>query len=674
MVGVTRPRAQGYGARLGSKYLRLAPTTESPVNIYTRDSLAPRQDQQGSAGQNVLQLGYAFSRANLTGGEGLDWWPRVVGESASELDPIRFWDSANLDIRRPRSGEPYEVKLVRDLATFWTPGSSPVDIGSSRDAVYVAEDTDVHRFDDWGDSTADDTDTLGAAALSMIDVGLDDTVIAVNADGDIYIKPTTSDSYVLAYEAGVTGDPVTCAWWVKGRIIAARHDATTNTAEDSELCEISPGISGTSAAPTASATVVVIDTFAGVLNDVIDAGHALICAFDDGSMRSYVPQTDTAGGAPSLTIRARTQVPVGENPYKLGWNAGAVLVLTHQKTGSNATVRLYQTEVLDARFEFVVGPLRLLRVWEDTVETAPNYTKNVVSSRDEMFFLIGEGANDYSIWRYDLVTEGLFRHHKAERASGTGLVLFDERLGFCDGADVVLQSDTAYVTDGYLITPNITFGLNTPINWTAFVLEATGLDQPGSKIDYYRSEDPASILSPDAAGWVLTESYTDPAQSGVERPIVNTTSNQLALMVRMYASSDASATPDVTRFAVRGLPKHRDWVVDLPVNVSDYVTAPNRYPMRVPGHGDTEHRTLIGLQGASTTLEVFDPPITLRGIVENILEPTSYVTDRGSQSKMCMIRFLGSLLTTEESYSVQGNAGLGIAPLGIATLGVGEIE
>lgn len=674
-IAVTRPRAQGYGASLGSEYFRLSPSPDIGLNIYTRDSLAPRQDQQGSAGHNVLELGYAFGRSNLTGGEGLDWWPRVVGETPGELDDIRFWDSANLDIRRPKSGNPYEVTLVKELEVFWTPGSSPLDMGTSRDAVYVIEDTDIHRFDDWGDSTPDDTDTVGAAVLTAIDVGLDDAVVVLNADGDLYFKPADSDSYVLLYEQGVTdtGEAIIAAWWRKGRVIAARRDAAN--ADDAELIEIAPGTSGTTGSPTVTPVVTVIDTYAGVLNDVVDAGHALVAAFSDGSLRSYVTQTDTAGGTPVLTVHARAQVPHGENPYALGWNLGSLLIFTTSSSPSagTTTTRMYLAEVLDARFEFVVAGLRLLRVWESSSEVAPAYTKNIVATRDEIFFLIGEGANDWSIWRFDLVTEGVFRHHQAERAGGTGLVFFDDRLAFIDGTDILIQSATVFVASGYLITPNITFGLNTPINWTSFVLEAQGLEDSGSKIIYYRSEDPTSILSPDAAGWVLVDTFTDPAQVGVEKPIVNTTSNQLSLKVQIFRSTDTLSAPNLTRFAVRGLPKHRDWVVDLPVNVSDLVTAPGRMPLRVPGHGDVQHRKLVALQGASTTLEVLDPPITLRGVVESLVEPTLVMTDRGSQSRVCMVRFLGTLVTTAASASAQGNAGLGVSLLGVSTVGIGEI-
>jgi hypothetical protein len=109
------------------------------------------------------------------------------------------------------------------------------------------------------------------------------------------------------------------------------------------------------------------------------------------------------------------------------------------------------------------------------------------------------------------------------------------------------------------------------------------------------------------------------------------------------------------------------------VNVSDMVEAPHRMPLRVGGLGDRTHSKLVNLQGTSTTLTLFDPPITLQGIVDTIMEPTHYVTSRGSQGRRCVVRFLGNLLgTTVESAAPQGTQGMGIGGMGITTMGIGE--
>jgi hypothetical protein len=288
-----------------------------------------------------------------------------------------------------------------------------------------------------------------------------------------------------------------------------------------------------------------------------------------------------------------------------------------------------------------------------------------------MFFAVGEGASEWNVWRYDLVTQGVFRHHATAQTAIDGLVNFDGVLAWCEGTTVVTEDTDNYVAEGYLITPNITFGLNTDINWTAFSLEASGLTS-GAQILFYYSDDDAAILDPNHASWVLVQSFIEDEQTGIDIPVINTTSAHLALLIKVYPSADFATSPSVTRFAVRGLPKHRDWIVDVPINISDMVEAPGRMPLRVPGLGNTVHSRLMLLQGASATMELLDPPLTVRGVVDTIFEPTAYVTNRGSQGRRCMVRFLGSLVTTSDDGGVQGFQGLGIGGLGIATLGIGE--
>ncbi len=668
---VTRPRAQGYGASIGDDWFRLAPAPDAPLRVYTRDSLAERQDQAGSPDENVLDLGYAFSRSNLTGGEGLDWWPRVAGETPTDTDLIRFWDSSNVDVSRPDSGEPYKLTLTKDLESFWTPPASPADMGASRESVYIIEGTNVHRFDDLADVTPDDTDNIGVT-LVQIAVGLDGSVAVLDTAGDVWFKSSQADAYLKVYDSTVDGPALDALaiWYVKSRIMAYCND--TGTAADSVLLEISPSILGAPATPTAGVhTYTILDTGSQPYA-IIDAGHAIVAAYSDGSLRSYVPQSDSAGELPLLTVRGRTQVPVGEVPYALGHNLGTLLVFTLDTNLDHA--RLYTASVLDVRFDYVVGALQLLRTWKESGETAPNYTKAVVSTRDELFFWMAESpTNSLNLWRMDLVTTGLFRQGKHLRATATGSVVFEDRLHFIDGAAVISESATVFLSSGYLITPNITFGLNTAINWVSFILEAQDLTGSGVSVELWRTEDPGAILDPDDGNWILVDTLTSPLQSGIERSIVNATSTTLALQLKLSAATNNLTAPNATRFATRGFPKHRDWIAEVPINVRDIVNAPGRMPVRVPGHGDTVHDLLLLKDGAATELVLLDPPLTLRGVVDQLMEPVSYITDRGSQGRFCMMVFRGNRTTTTTSAQAQGNAGMGIGPMGITTMGIGEI-
>jgi hypothetical protein len=639
-----------------------------PLRYYNQDSLAERQDSRGSPEENVLDLGYAFSRSNLTGGEGLDWYPRQAGETRRELDQIRFWDSSDLIITRPDAGRPYTVELASETAAFYTPAAAPVDMGASKDRVYLIAGDTVYRFDDFDNATPDDTDDLNVT-LVQIAVGVDNTVAVLDANGDIWLKGAQTETYLLIYDSSADG-PMLAAkaiWLVKGRVIAYCNDAST--ASDGIMLEIAPVITGTPATPTEGAHVfTTVDTFACVMNDCVDAGHAIVAAFSDGSVRSYVPQADAAGDAPLLTIRARATMPGGENPFSLGWNSGQLLILTLDSDHDHA--RLYSGQVLDVRFDYVIGGLQLLRTWEESGETAPAYTKNMVSTRDEVLFWIAEATSENNQWRYDLVTQGLFRDRRDERGTPLGSVSFDDSLAFLEGNDLVTTT-ALHKTSGYLITPNITFGLNTPINWTAFVLEAISLEG-GAEVALYRASDPEAILDPDHAAWILVTTLADVINSGVEQTKINVTSNTQALMVVLTASADAATSPSVTRFAMRGLPKHRDWIAEVPVNISDMVSAPGRAPMRIPELGDQTLGLLLSKEGASTVLTVLDPPITLRGIVDKIVIPTATVGTRGSQGRVAVLVFRGSrVIGAGGGGAVEtGITGLGIGLLGVATLGI----
>jgi len=457
-------------------------------------------------------------------------------------------------------------------------------------------------------------------------------------------------------------------WLVKGRIIAYCRD--TGSAGNGIMLEISPVITGTPGTPTEGAhTFSIVDTFPAVMLDCVDAGHAIVASFDDGSVRSYVPQTDSAGTTPDLTIRARTTVPRGEVAYRLAWNAGILLLFTTDTNDDHA--RLYVSAVLDVRFDYVVGNMQLLRTWHASVESSPAYTANAISTRDAIYFWVGEAASDYNCWRFDLVSQGLTRERADSWASRPlGTVVMEDVLVYIQGTSLYRDAAT-FKPSGYVISPNINFGLNTPINWQAFVAEVSNLDEPGSKVEVYRSSDPESILDPDDAGWVLVTTITDVVQSGVEWPQVNVTSPSLAIKIVLYASDDGSGSPSSRNTAVRAFPKHRDWIIEVPINVSDYVEVPFRVPLHVPGLGDDTFHDLLDQQGAAVAIDVLDPPIVLRGVVDQVLIPVTYQSRRGSQGRVAMMRFRGTRIPTDDDIAApQGLEGVGIGMVGVDMVGV----
>ena len=680
---LNRPKAQGYGVKLDDDWYRLAPGPETPLRFYNADSLAPRSADNSSSYENTLDLGYRFARADWRGGAGLDWYPRIIDLDQAALDETRFWDSANLDVSQPSQGEPLSLRLTRPLI-IWEDSlpTAVLDAGNSREYFYLAEGSNVAWFDSWDlpatPAGTFDLSTLpgwtaGVEVITQIAVGLGDDVMVITNQGNLYLKPNGSSVFVAAYDVATDGDPVRSIWWAKGRWVGDRQDIAE--VSSAELCEFLVTLTGPPAAPVVGTTVQVIDTFYGTLNHLLDAGVAIVGAFSDGSLRSYVPiQTDPSSVASvELQIRGQTPVPPGEEPVLLGYNQGVLLFTTiAEETGlGTKTLRVYQSQVLDSRFDFIVGDIQYREQWRGTSE-APDLTKNMATTRSAIYFTVYEGDGREWFWRYDLETTGLTRHLDAGPEDLRGFIIFDEQFGAVTANGDVLYLDLGhYQPTGYLITPNINFGLNTDINWTATMLQAENIQAgQGIQVQLFLSDEPEAITDPNHGTWVLVTQLSAPGQEGLENALNDFTSKSVAMMIKLFASRGGTQTPGVTRMAIRGLPKHRDWVIELPVNISDYVGVPHRRPVRVPYSGDKLHASLMDLQGQHVQAEIVDPPFLFRGIVDNLMNPVTYISDRGGVTKVCTLVLRGNRITG--SQAATGDAGLGLGLLGVATLGIGQ--
>ena len=649
---VSYPKAQGYGALVGDLWVRLAPNAQQDVRIYSRDSLAQRSDDTGSTYDNVLDIGYSWSRDDVSGGEGLDYDPRLrslsEGEAAGDL--IRFWESDNIDVRRPVRGDPYTFQLAH-AQEIWATHANLSDLATSDDYLHVAYGSLVERWSDW--TTLVDTDST-SSDVDKIVASPDGDVAALLDDGTIEMFTIATSAYTAV--PLLTGALDT--WFVKGRFVAL-----INNGDDTHsLVEYTDQVVGTA-----------FDTFRGLCRSMVSSGPAIVAAIDDGTLRSYVPEQANQSDPLSvnLVIRGRTEVPEGEVPYLLGANAGILLVLT-RSTNEAATndARLYQAEVLDARFDYTVGQLRLRREWDATYETV-DIRQNMATTRDEIWFTVQETQTEDSVWRFDLVTLGITRHRTISVANTHSVVIFDEEEGFISTTDVYKTNDN-YQPEGWLISPNITFGLNTDIAWLETVLFATNLSGSGKQVELWYTTDTDAIVDPDDPSWVLASRISTPAQDELSTTLTQLKSKSLALMVRIYSSEATGRTPKVKRFAVRGIPTHRDWILELPVNVSDWISAPGRSPVRIPTYGDTVHTSLVGKIGENLEIIVLDPPFGFSGVIDNVLEPVSYITDRGSVSVRCVLQCRGSRIVNAGTPT--GDAGLGLGLLGVTRLGIGQTD
>lgn len=653
---VRHPKAEGYNIRIGNDWFRTVSGGDARFQIGSRDSLAQRNDDTGSTANNVLDLGYSWARTDYSGGEGLDWDPRELALERGQvaLDQIRFWDSENIDVRRSRAGNISSITISRE-DEVWNTFTDLTDLTTSDKYFFIGYGVTLEWWDDWDAGSEVDTATASLPIVRIEASGAGDVAVLVN-DGTIeYLKADTNTLLPLTVPIA----DVQRHWFAKGRFIAHTKDVAGN----STLVEFDEdGIIGSP-----------FLTFQGDCLSMVSSGPAVVGAFSDGTVRTFVPEQSNAliPESVNLVVRGITDMPSGEVPFLLGSNAD-VLIIQTRTTGDSPdnTLRLYQAEVLDARFDYVVGQLQLRREWFDTA-SVPEPLKNMSNTRDEIWFIVHESPTEEMVWRFDVVTSGLSRHLKTTLNVAHSIIVFDDRAGFVSLNDLHRGADT-FAGTGWLITPNITFGLNTDITWLATVIEARDLLESGAQVELYRSSDPEGILDWQDPSWVLVQRLSSAGGSNVEVPMVNLKSRTLALQIRIVSSSASTIAPQITRTAIRGIPAHRDTIMMVPINVSDYVSVPGRKPNRVPGLGHELHSRVLSLVGQSVEAFVLDPPMLFRGIVNNISEPVEYLAQRGSVTRYCMVEFRGQRLTATATPT--GDSGMGLGLLGISTVGIGQTE
>ena len=639
--------------------------------------MAERYDNTASIYHNTLDIGYAWARTDLSGGEGLDWDPREIAieQGQASLDPIRYWDSEGIATRRPETeGDQYQLKLARTFEDWQGTVVDPIDLAVSAEFLFIADGESVVRYTSWEDTIGILMTGLPAVRLHAIAAASNDTVMVTNEDGEIWVKPAGDTVFVIAYNPGVgNADPAQGIRYQQGRFLATLFFPP----DQGSLVEMVWNGTDWSDAPT------LIDTADAQFWPGVESGPAVVVACDDGTVRTYTPDNAGAAATYGLIPKGRTTMPEGEKPILLGSNGGTLLIMTTADTGvtDRQTIRMYQAEVLDARFDFIVGQVQLRRAW-DGVEHEGLVTRKMANSRDEIFWIVKEEVNNSGVfaealWRFDLVTNGLTRvAYENEVANVNGIVVFDNIMGGIDfnGPRIRISNTDKVNNFGYMVFPNITFGLNTPITWISTVIEAQDLEDTGSQVELWRSSDPQAILDWEDPSWVLVQRLSSQGASNVEIPMGNLRSRTLSLQLRLFSTEGGTKTPKVSRIALRGIPSHRDFIMMVPFNISDYVSAPGRSPLRVPGLGNELHERVLALVGQNVEAIVIDPFVRFQGVVNNISEPVTYLANRGSVTKHVMVEFRGSRLPATATQPPTGDDGMGLGLMGIATMGLGQTE
>ena len=669
---VKRPKAEGYNLSIDGVWWRTVSNPNAQIQLGTRDSLAPRTDQRGSIYNNVLDIGYAWSRTDLSGGEGLDWDPREIALEVNQiaLDPVRYWNSVGIDVSRPDvAGERYALRLARTSQIWGVPVTDPIDLAVSENFIYVADGPDISWYAGWGNTIAIGTDTLPDDVIAL-SASPNDTVVATCADGNAYAMRQSAGEIVFSLAYGDQGAQKLSAegvWFVNGRFLLSTFDSV----DISELRSLDYA--------SDIWNDEVIDEANGEFWSVVESGPAIVSACSDGTVRTYTPTADD----PALTLlpRARLTMPTGEQPILLGSNAGILLIMTtaDHADENREELRLYQAEVLDARFNFVVGQVQLKREWRAASHDGL-VTRNMTNTRDEIYFFVKEEDDDFStlnesLWRFDVVTAGLSRVNSVPDVNLNGLVVFDEIVGGINfgtpespAPHIEISDPELRQLEGRMIFPNITFGLNTDIAWLATIIEVGDLVEGGAQVELYYSTDPTAILNSNHPSWTIAQRLSSQGASNIERPLRGVKSRTLALQLRMFASEQAARTPEVTRISIRGIPAHRDFIMMVPINVSDYVSVPGRKPTKVAGLGDSLHRQLLDRIGLNVEVNLLDPSVEFRGVLNNVSEPIEYQASRGSVTRYCIVEFRGQRITS--GVLGTGNEALGIGLMGVSLMGI----
>lgn len=644
-----RPIAEGYDLRIGTFYYRLAATPRYSLVFGSKDSLAERGDDRGSPQENVLDIGYAWARTDLSGGEGFDWDPPDIPvESAIRAqDPRRYFSSNGVNVSRPEAGNQYELTLSKAWAT-WLDLGTALSVSASKTFLFAAFGDTVTWYADTADTTPEGSDQIVAATNVIKLVATpDDRVVALLANGDLYKRDAGGATFSLLFNSTTGGVDMVNVWFVKGRfmgfladgkVLEVHYDGTAPT----EVQDLSSDLD---------------------MLDMVESGPAIVAAMSDGTLRTFA--TELVSGVPELVPASVNEVPRGETPYLLGSNAGRLLFMTLEGT----TARLYEAEVLSSQYDFVIGNQQLRRTWNVTAENVNVITKSMAATRDEILLSIDEQGGP-GTWRYDLVTSGLSRMSTPFGASTTthSLGIFRNQpyaVASVDGG-VWLESVSTFVSSGWLISPNITFGLNTVNNWIASVIEAANLDTPGHQVELWYSTFPEAIKDWQSPLWRLHQRITSPSQAGIESPWNSVESRSLALQLRITGSGTDS--PSVTRVALRGFPSHRDRVLVLPVDVSDMVSAPGRHPTHIPNYGYSIQTRLKALLGTNVELEFLRFDEVYKGIVDRVSEPIELISDRGSPTVQMLLEFRGTL---DDLKFITGTGGVGLGTVGVAQVGTG---
>lgn len=644
---VAHPRGWGYGARLDDLLVRLVSSPERRLNIESAKSQAQRVQTEANAEDFVPEYGQVFSRADFSGGEGLDF----AHEPGSSGDPTRFWDSKGITVFQDRPGELRSVELLPETDTIASTGTdaTPWMVKHPDGYLLRVDGNNVLKISDPtgtpGVSSEDPFPSYAVDIEFLCQVGTDTWATGAGASALLSKRNAAGTWTELATALNITSG----LWYVKSRLIGAVDEALYEINE-------SDGTAVGSAIHTLPA--------GEAWKWAIEAGPIVLAA---GGSQVFVFQTQSG----VLTLVNQTKITDTDEPVALAYAAGVVLVGTREAVvGGGYRGRLYRAAVGSADAAFALTGVQLLRTWEPPNATNSAEPRAFFSTRDSIYMTVREGDTEVNLWRYYLPTGGIARNRflSATGGLGYGSTVIEDLFFVSVGNNLLIADTTLYVTEGYVITPLADHFTAASKSWLGITSHVDSVGTAGEEVQVYYTTDPEAITDPTSAAWIRAQIIRNLYDSGVEIPLTGAQSRWLAMMAVLHSNTAQTISPKLRSIAVRSFTDSEDVVVDIPISISDRIERPGKRPITVSGWGDRMYQELMAREGGPVIAEIFTPPTVVRGTIEAVGTPIVQHPERGSAGIYAVVRIRGRLVTTG---AVSGGGGGSEGALGIGTLGIG---
>ena len=643
-LNINNPQRYGYDVRLDTMLLRAAIGPGREMQIQSSDVAA---GQQVNVKQNpedfTTNLGRIYSRNNFAGGSNLDTAHRANG---SPKDTTRFWDSKGIDVFHTDDETSYHIKLLNKMQAQGVilTGDNNYIVQTTDNTLYVTDETDIHKSTDDGETWTEITATGATHDFTGI-AAVGNTVYLTTANGTTasqLIKYDGSSFTTLTTNQASNGG-LTGVWFVKGQLFISGDNGTVEL-----LWAVSPFDKSWSSSDLQDGDAIVTFEDTHHVSAIVDAGAVVLAASTNGDIYSV---KDDAG---TMKLKGQTNVPF-EEVHSIAASEGQVFFGTKDK--SQSIGRFYRAELRVADDLYVLGGRQLIKEWDiDNIDTTP-YSMFV--SRDSIYMGVQESTNESYLWRYYLPTAGIARDLSLNNGGKVyGITIADGKF-VCVVNDVAVVKETVEFEDeGYLITAAADFFTAEQKQFVG--AEVSTFDLPSdTEVELKFSTKFEALDNPNDSSYKLALKQT----IGIgEKEVQLTEVSRYIIGKLTLKSTNRVNTPKLKSLQFRALARPELVVVQIPINISDRVERPGRKPIKVKGLGNTIYEEIKQREGTSVTLELFDPPEVIKGVVERISYPINSNVERGSVVQYAIMTVRGT--RQPDATELSSNMVFGISPLG----------